>query len=109
MEFRRVLFRSGAGRATAESGVTLNRASRRAWCGRRLVKSKPRGAQSALCRDQENHRQSRPVLGALVYRSSGDDAPARSEEHTSELQSLMRISYAVSCLKTQTINPNTTT
>src|SRR3546814_9437619 len=27
---------------------------------------------------------------------------ARSEEHTSELQSLMRISYAVFCLKTQT-------
>src|SRR3546814_5640369 len=26
----------------------------------------------------------------------------RSEEHTSELQSLMRISYAVSCLKTNT-------
>src|SRR3546814_5641312 len=25
--------------------------------------------------------------------------PPRSEEHTSELQSLMRISYAVSCLK----------
>src|SRR3546814_9152620 len=28
-------------------------------------------------------------------------APARSEEHTSELQSLMRISYAVFCLKTK--------
>src|SRR3546814_8818599 len=28
-------------------------------------------------------------------------ATARSEEHTSELQSLMRISYAVYCLKTQ--------
>src|SRR3546814_3541997 len=27
------------------------------------------------------------------------DAVARSEEHTSELQSLMRISYAVFCLK----------
>src|SRR3546814_8197640 len=27
----------------------------------------------------------------------------RSEEHTSELQSLMRISYAVFCLKTKTI------
>src|SRR3546814_10626199 len=27
------------------------------------------------------------------------DAPRRSEEHTSELQSLMRISYAVFCLK----------
>src|SRR3546814_1886596 len=26
-------------------------------------------------------------------------APVRSEEHTSELQSLMRISYAVFCLK----------
>src|SRR3546814_7025082 len=31
----------------------------------------------------------------------------RSEEHTSELQSLMRISYAVFCLKTKI--PNTTT
>src|SRR3546814_1971357 len=29
--------------------------------------------------------------------------PARSEEHTSELQSLMRISYAVFCLKKKTI------
>src|SRR3546814_7277918 len=28
--------------------------------------------------------------------------PRRSEEHTSELQSLMRISYAVFCLKTKT-------
>src|SRR3546814_8698061 len=30
-----------------------------------------------------------------------DDHAARSEEHTSELQSLMRISYAVFCLKKQ--------
>src|SRR3546814_9035412 len=29
---------------------------------------------------------------------------SRSEEHTSELQSLMRISYAVFCLKTKTLN-----
>src|SRR3546814_10622233 len=34
----------------------------------------------------------------------------RSEEHTSELQSLMRISYAVFCLKTKnTIHTNQTT
>src|SRR3546814_7118017 len=33
--------------------------------------------------------------GSLEMRHSG----ARSEEHTSELQSLMRISYAVFCLK----------
>src|SRR3546814_10549691 len=31
-------------------------------------------------------------------------ANARSEEHTSELQSLMRISYAVFCLKKKTKN-----
>src|SRR3546814_3359873 len=30
---------------------------------------------------------------------SADEALVRSEEHTSELQSLMRISYAVFCLK----------
>src|SRR3546814_10214128 len=31
--------------------------------------------------------------------SQGGDQGVRSEEHTSELQSLMRISYAVFCLK----------
>src|SRR3546814_3199049 len=31
---------------------------------------------------------------------------ARSEEHTSELQSLMRISYAVFCLKKKNKSPN---
>src|SRR3546814_5805491 len=33
----------------------------------------------------------------------------RSEEHTSELQSLMRISYAVFCLKKKNINNSKTT
>src|SRR3546814_6432156 len=33
-------------------------------------------------------------------------AARRSEEHTSELQSLMRISYAVFCLKKKNINTN---
>src|SRR3546814_6275967 len=41
-------------------------------------------------------------LGALIVDSGKGLAPAciggRSEEHTSELQSLMRISYAVFCL-----------
>src|SRR3546814_9230136 len=36
------------------------------------------------------------------------DRRARSEEHTSELQSLMRISYAVFCLKKKTIIHNKT-
>src|SRR3546814_2602197 len=47
-----------------------------------------------------------PVLlnGAVGERAGGEDfhrlgSGSRSEEHTSELQSLMRISYAVFCLK----------
>src|SRR3546814_7956452 len=42
------------------------------------------------------------LTGAVLEaRSEGRKAPplGRSEEHTSELQSLMRISYAVFCLK----------
>src|SRR3546814_6776767 len=40
------------------------------------------------------------MLGATGYALQGrPDEPGRSEEHTSELQSLMRISYAVFCLK----------
>src|SRR3546814_8460485 len=35
--------------------------------------------------------------------------PYRSEEHTSELQSLMRISYAVFCLKKNTNKQNNNT
>src|SRR3546814_6630074 len=38
-------------------------------------------------------------IGALVQRHRSD---GRSEEHTSELQSLMRISYAVFCLQKKT-------
>src|SRR3546814_9173010 len=41
-----------------------------------------------------DHR--RPLRPGLEYTRP---EPARSEEHTSELQSLMRISYAVFCLK----------
>src|SRR3546814_1226231 len=37
-----------------------------------------------------------------------DDVLQRSEEHTSELQSLMRISYAVFCLKKKTTKINIT-
>src|SRR3546814_7101792 len=55
---------------------------------------------------------------ALVKAAGADEMLVRSEEHTSELQSLMRISYAVFCLKKKTtsrqdttnkINSNTTT
>src|SRR3546814_7779786 len=49
------------------------------------------------------------ILGAVlsVPVDAQDSAP-RSEEHTSELQSLMRISYAVFCLKKTTNIQNRT-
>src|SRR3546814_2683804 len=60
-------------------------------------------------RDGERRHQRRPVdrmdgveQPDCVYRLVG--LKLRSEEHTSELQSLMRISYAVFCLKTQNKN-----
>src|SRR3546814_1062069 len=48
-----------------------------------------------------------PDMG--VPEDAAAPAPSeRSEEHTSELQSLMRISYAVFCLKKQRITTNIT-
>src|SRR3546814_6929093 len=50
--------------------------------------------------DVLQHRHVGPQIEALVHHGeAGADAADRSEEHTSELQSLMRISYAVFCLK----------
>src|SRR3546814_5720031 len=40
--------------------------------------------------------------GSRLERPQGRARDERSEEHTSELQSLMRISYAVFCLKKKT-------
>src|SRR3546814_2913736 len=39
--------------------------------------------------------------GGRIAADAAQSAGQRSEEHTSELQSLMRISYAVFCLKTK--------
>src|SRR3546814_3696704 len=43
-------------------------------------------------------------FGEILRLFDGPLAPLRSEEHTSELQSLMRISYAVFCLKKRNID-----
>src|SRR3546814_4684715 len=62
----------------------------------------------------KQRRATRPIVAAFEHDALPKDAaPAgcdafgtpgglRSEEHTSELQSLMRISYAVFCLKKKT-------
>src|SRR3546814_2761734 len=54
-------------------------------------------APHAVAGTQPVRRERREVIG--VHEEQADDADERSEEHTSELQSLMRISYAVFCLK----------
>src|SRR3546814_15908641 len=46
---------------------------------------------------RQNNRAKPPFLRQMPAPAS--PRPRRSEEHTSELQSLMRISYAVFCLK----------
>src|SRR3546814_5484190 len=65
------------------------RAPRPAIVGRDLDRQGPRHAA------RPQSRRTREVRRKSV--------PYRSEEHTSELQSLMRISYAVFCLKTKNI------
>src|SRR3546814_6641664 len=42
--------------------------------------------------------EARSLLESILVLAVGTQMTARSEEHTSELQSLMRISYAVFCL-----------
>src|SRR3546814_2952475 len=51
-------------------------------------------------RQPSSTRHGRHGHGAIIRRSTARTGARRSEEHTSELQSLMRISYAVFCLKT---------
>src|SRR3546814_2300333 len=47
----------------------------------------------------QNLLQACPARAACRYQHRWHEGDVRSEEHTSELQSLMRISYAVFCLK----------
>src|SRR3546814_2533101 len=47
------------------------------------------------------------VVGTCEEALQQLDSATRSEEHTSELQSLMRISYAVFCLKKKNNKSNT--
>src|SRR3546814_4524512 len=58
-----------------------------------------RGVQSSRRRGRSPDLQPKPPRGE-------GRAGTRSEEHTSELQSLMRISYAVFCLKKKTKKQN---
>src|SRR3546814_8146007 len=48
---------------------------------------------------EEHQERAGQILVERLQGAEQHRRPARSEEHTSELQSLMRISYAVFCLK----------
>src|SRR3546814_5154250 len=61
----------------------------------------PIGAAARFARRADGISGARPLLV-----SGGNRSPDRSEEHTSELQSLMRISYAVFCLKKKSKSSN---
>src|SRR3546814_5726467 len=62
------------------------------------------GSRTAAGRDDGRSDRYRPCRGPLgrTVAVRHVDPHRRSEEHTSELQSLMRISYAVFCLKKNT-------
>src|SRR3546814_2540831 len=54
---------------------------------------------------EKGARQSHAVIDDQQIALQREGRRRRSEEHTSELQSLMRISYAVFCLKTKNNKP----
>src|SRR3546814_7407975 len=73
-----------------------------------VVRRLARGIPQAVMRGQRAvltaERPQSPVEQREMHRLVGAHPdPVRSEEHTSELQSLMRISYAVFCLKKKKI------
>src|SRR3546814_5784133 len=68
-----------------------------------------RGAAGALGRPQEDRRAGEGNRARDQRSGKSTPTPVRSEEHTSELQSLMRISYAVFCLKKKKSNTKSKT
>src|SRR3546814_4459505 len=66
-----------------------------------LFRSRALFSYGARPRETASIKRRKPCAAAMVAGTSRQrsSSSARSEEHTSELQSLMRISYAVFCLK----------
>src|SRR3546814_1111487 len=100
LELRRVLFRSRH-RMRGDVGVELQPVGNRDKPGRlRLWPAERQCLQSAAVSDGGGVLHLGPCRDEppAVRPCRGGVGAGRSEEHTSELQSLMRISYAVFCL-----------
>src|SRR3546814_2190680 len=83
----------GESRAVRRSGQRRNRITK-AQLAQKLPAFLPVGHHSPGGAAEKRQRD-----GAIFAIDHGGFVQTRSEEHTSELQSLMRISYAVICLK----------
>src|SRR3546814_15358796 len=68
-----------------------------------LKRMRPNGPVQGLDPPERDHGHEGAAGRTRIreHHDLADDQETRSEEHTSELQSLMRISYAVFCLKKQ--------
>src|SRR3546814_8435209 len=98
------LFRSSATHSRQRAVRLTHRAKRTAARSDPITEQRRRSAVSRIGQDLEGARRIACRIETI--------SEFRSEEHTSELQSLMRISYAVFCLKQkkpQQINIDSTT
>src|SRR3546814_8206958 len=116
MEFGRVLFRSHHWRAIGSptqgpvgvARLMALRASNPNASARRFAAAMPASVPTRCARQRPavRRRWRKSAAGVRVAtaapRVAAIRGAGRSEEHTSELQSLMRISYAVFCLKKKT-------
>src|SRR3546814_2783950 len=87
-------------RSGGATGIFGPQLPQRNALGQMVVKAAVDGDEIIVRAKRGRHRGGDDFLPARRIMRRGD--PARSEEHTSELQSLMRISYAVFCLKKKT-------
>src|SRR3546814_8204580 len=83
--------------ATNQFDPTCTRCAYQPYCGRAVVDDLARYGRIDLPRHQTEFCRRHLHLFDFLF---------RSEEHTSELQSLMRISYAVFCLKKKKTTPS---
>src|SRR3546814_8523472 len=83
-----------------ERGAASGRAEQEPACT--LIASRPAQIADALEAEHRIEDEEWQQRLAVVGVAGCSGHPRRSEEHTSELQSLMRNSYAVFCLKKKT-------